>query len=692
MCKCIDSAPCERAIGSLRRGTCRTLGEPGILVTSIPGLRKLSVAPVPAHEPSQVLPRNVATLALAVLMLLGSVLIPARLSNRILLLLAETTGVVEPARLAASQLQSGLDNESTTLQRYALLHDRTALQSFRASVVADDRALIDLDHLATALHGDAAQQVTTVRRELTRWRQHSDILWQQRLSSNQLATALRAQQANRDAVLAAINALAISLAAEDADRDARIRTFELRSVGINASLVLLALATLFAVAALVRREQRLTVMLKRRAQDDASLREAAEAFSIAFGRKELGDRIASAAIQVMRARAAWVEEITGPDGRLTSGMVVVQAVAGAGTPPLGATKAFGGSYAERVANTREPLVVSPFRYDPDWCETPGEFDPLCSALVLALADSTGPIGALLILREPGAGFGEEDVNLARTFAHLISIACEKVRLFEEERAGRRELERVLKSRSRLMRGFSHDVKNPLGAADGYAELLTSGIYGDVPDEQRRALGSIHTSIQTALALIDDLHELARAETGHMTIAVQPVELRGVLLAAREEYRAAAMARGLTIAVDVPVDDPMIVETDRARVRQIVSNLLSNAIKYTPSGSIQLRLKHREDPGESWCVIEVTDTGIGIAADERQLLFEEFVRLDLSTAPGAGLGLAISQRLAAMLGGRVTLESEVGHGSTFTLWLPMRGSEAVVHDIATAPATNQVIHA
>jgi two-component system phosphate regulon sensor histidine kinase PhoR len=108
----------------------------------------------------------------------------------------------------------------------------------------------------------------------------------------------------------------------------------------------------------------------------------------------------------------------------------------------------------------------------------------------------------------------------------------------------------------------------------------------------------------------------------------------------------------------------------------VSNLLSNAIKYTPSGSVVLRLKERDDAGASWAVIDVVDTGIGITAEERQLLFEEFVRLGVSEAPGAGLGLAISQRLASTLGGRITVESEVGRGSTFTLWLPMHRSDAV----------------
>ena len=123
-------------------------------------------------------------------------------------------------------------------------------------------------------------------------------------------------------------------------------------------------------------------------------------------------------------------------------------------------------------------------------------------------------------------------------------------------------------------------------------------------------------------------------------------------------------------------DPLLVETDRARVRQIVGNLLSNAIKYTTDGSVVLRARRPppEHPVETgdWAVIEVRDTGRGIPAGKRAAIFEEFTRVSAGETAGAGLGLAISQRLAQALGGRITVESEVGHGSTFTLWLPLRG--------------------
>jgi signal transduction histidine kinase len=257
---------------------------------------------------------------------------------------------------------------------------------------------------------------------------------------------------------------------------------------------------------------------------------------------------------------------------------------------------------------------------------------------------------------------------------------------EEESALRRELERVMRSRQRLMRGFSHDVKNPLGAADGYAELLEDGIYGDVSSAQRATIERIRRSIHGALALIEDLHELARAETGNIVLRRQTVNLGEFARAIGEEYRGAANATGLSLDIDTPPDLPTI-ETDPMRVRQIVGNLLSNAIKYTQSGAVNLRVRAglpaTPGGGDDWAEFDVVDTGPGIPADKRDVIFEEFSRLGTSDKPGAGLGLAISKRLAEALGGRLAVESEFGHGSMFTLRIPIRVSENLDPSLASS---------
>lgn len=246
------------------------------------------------------------------------------------------------------------------------------------------------------------------------------------------------------------------------------------------------------------------------------------------------------------------------------------------------------------------------------------------------------------------------------------------RVMEREFAARAELERVMESRARLIRGFTHDVKNPLGAADGFLSLLEDGIIGPVSDKQKASIVRARRSIGTALELIDELVEIARAEAGHLEMERSPVDLRELTREMAEEYRAQAEAKGLRISADVPETIPTI-NSDPSRIRQVLSNLISNAVKYTPEGQVLVTAATRSDgtapaSGE-WVVINVVDTGPGIPDDQLHLLFEEFTRLRPDSARGTGLGLSIGKRLAEALGGRITVRSELAKGSTFTLWLP-----------------------
>jgi signal transduction histidine kinase len=239
---------------------------------------------------------------------------------------------------------------------------------------------------------------------------------------------------------------------------------------------------------------------------------------------------------------------------------------------------------------------------------------------------------------------------------------------------RRELEEVTESRARLVRGFSHDLKNPLGAADGHAALLESGVFGELEPKQQESIQRIRGALHSALALINDLIELARSEAGQLKIELALLDPCRLAAEVSEEHRAAAEAHGLEFSVELPEVLPNL-ESDANRVRQILGNLLSNAIKYTPAGGhVTLSARIREwgperRPGR-WLCLAVHDTGPVIPKEMQPKLFQEFVRLTTGAEPGVGLGLAISQRIAQLLGGELTLESEPGKGSTFTLWLPL----------------------
>ena len=238
-----------------------------------------------------------------------------------------------------------------------------------------------------------------------------------------------------------------------------------------------------------------------------------------------------------------------------------------------------------------------------------------------------------------------------------------------------ETRRTAASRHRLIRGVTHDVKNPLGAADGYADLLQMGLHGPLGPEQAHAVARIRGCIADALSIIRDLLELSGAESGSLPVEKRETDLESLIGEIADEYRGAAGAAGRAMHVDVGA--PTRIDTDPARVRQVLGNLVSNAIKYA-RGSDRIVVSAGPAPEGvrpgKWAAVSVTDFGPGIAPADLGRLFEEFYRARRNGgADGHGLGLAVSRRIAHLLGGDLTAESEVGRGSVFTLWLPMEAA-------------------
>jgi signal transduction histidine kinase len=239
---------------------------------------------------------------------------------------------------------------------------------------------------------------------------------------------------------------------------------------------------------------------------------------------------------------------------------------------------------------------------------------------------------------------------------------------------RSELERVTESRARLVRGFTHDVKNPLGAADGYLSLLEDGVVGELPGRQLEIIRRVRRSIRQALELIAHLLDLARAEAGQLEIHRCPTDVSDEVRDVADAFIAQAEAKQLKMEVAVDAALPQI-ETDPARLRQVVGNLISNAVKYTPEhGHINVRTgfaSNGTSVDEHEIQITVSDDGPGIAPDKLPLLFTEFTRFDPGAAEGTGIGLAISKRIAQALGGDISVETKSGRGACFVLHLPIQ---------------------
>lgn len=237
---------------------------------------------------------------------------------------------------------------------------------------------------------------------------------------------------------------------------------------------------------------------------------------------------------------------------------------------------------------------------------------------------------------------------------------------------------VLETRVRMMRGFSHDVRNALHAADGYAQLLESKLHGTLTDQQLEYLLRMRGIFRNALELLTDMLNVERALTGELEIESKPTDVDSLVADCADGHRAEAELKRLLLQVERS-PSPLWTRTDPARVRQILDNLVSNALKYTRTGAVTIRMRsdsaRRVRDRRRWITISVSDTGPGVPPTSRDSIFQEFVRIAHDGVEGLGVGLSISRRLARLLGGEITLQSEVGAGSTFTLWLPLDWDES-----------------
>lgn len=221
--------------------------------------------------------------------------------------------------------------------------------------------------------------------------------------------------------------------------------------------------------------------------------------------------------------------------------------------------------------------------------------------------------------------------------------------------------------SRLMRGLNHDLKNPLGAAEGYLELLMEGMLGELDAEQKKTVGRVRGLLGEALSIIDDVVTYARASIGELDTRVVPTDMASLVRMAATDLKRRGPDRDVTVEVDAPERLPDL-ETDPDRISQILRHLLTNAVEHSPDGgTVQVRVSD-EGTGDSRRVrIEVEDRGDGIARDELDRLFLAFEK-GQNGGGGPGFGLPLSRALADLLGGRLSVESAEGEGSTFALEL------------------------
>jgi signal transduction histidine kinase/HAMP domain-containing protein len=285
-----------------------------------------------------------------------------------------------------------------------------------------------------------------------------------------------------------------------------------------------------------------------------------------------------------------------------------------------------------------------------------------------LSDGKG-VGCIGILRAEAGEFDAKEIALAQTFADQAVIAIQNARLFREIQDKSRQLEIANQHKSEFLANMSHELRTPLNAIIGFSEVLIERMFGELNDKQDDYLKDIHSSGKHLLSLINDILDLSKIEAGRMELDVESFDVPAALDNAMTLVRERAQRHGIALSLQVAADVGTV-RADERKFKQILLNLLTNAVKFTPDGGkVDV---HAALVGDGVLQVAVTDTGIGIAPEDQAAVFEEFRQVGrhyTNKQEGTGLGLTLTKRFVELHGGTLTLQSELGKGSTFTFTLP-----------------------
>jgi len=330
-----------------------------------------------------------------------------------------------------------------------------------------------------------------------------------------------------------------------------------------------------------------------------------------------------------------------------------------------------GSLISRALLERNAVQVLDAQTDPEYklskAQKVGGYRTIMAAPLLR---EGAPIGVFGLGRHSVRPFTNKQIELLTTFADQAGIAIENVRLFDEIQDKNRQLAEASQNKSQFLSSMSHELRTPLNAIIGLTEMMVTNAARFGTEKALEPLRRVNAAGTHLLSLINEILDLSKIEAGKLELNPEPINLTRLIdevigtagqLAEKNQNRLIVEAQENVAALKA---DPM-------RLKQILLNLLSNACKFTKEGEVALRVRKVAD-GRDWVELAVADTGIGLTAQQQAKLFQDFTQADSLTARrygGTGLGLALSRRLARMMGGDVTVTSEPGKGSVFTVRLP-----------------------
>ena len=332
---------------------------------------------------------------------------------------------------------------------------------------------------------------------------------------------------------------------------------------------------------------------------------------------------------------------------------------------------------------KQPVIIADVYDYPHWQKWP-EGPQIRAWMGAPLLFQEQAIGMLTVDNLTPKAYLHEDAQILQAFANQAAIAIQNARLYAEaqrEIAQRKKAQKALalardqalevsRLKSELLAKVSHELRTPLGAILGYIELLQDGTFGPLSDEQVAIADEVIDSAEYLSNLVNDLLDQAQLESGKVVIKSVPFLVEEMINQIDSQMKVLAQAKGLSLTTIIAPDVPPLLAGDQRRLHQILVNLVGNAIKFTEAGGVQIRI-YRPDVNH-WAV-RVSDTGIGIPQKAQALIFEPFGQVDGTITreyDGAGLGLSIVKQLITLIGGNISLTSEIGQGSVFTVLLPL----------------------
>jgi signal transduction histidine kinase len=314
-----------------------------------------------------------------------------------------------------------------------------------------------------------------------------------------------------------------------------------------------------------------------------------------------------------------------------------------------------------VARNREAVTIDDATQSPIYLFLPALPDTR-SELAIPMVLGEQLLGVFDLQSEVPNRFNEEDLRVLTALAEQIAIAVRNAQLYTEAHAAREAAEEANRVKSNFLANMSHELRTPLNAILGFAQLMERA--SGVTPTQQEHLGIINRSGEHLLALINDVLEMSKIEAGRMALVVHDFDLYRTLDTLEKMLRVRAEKKGLQFLFECDAGVPQYVCADEKKLRQVLVNLLGNAIKFTDQGGVTLRVAYQNSVAEPRLLFEVEDTGVGIAPEEMDILFDPFVQSQRGEhfQEGTGLGLPISRRFVQLMGGDITISSEVGKGT------------------------------